>query len=1076
MKRWTLIRWSAVACVGVGVGIGGAGGCSPQAKPARHLARAARYVQAEQYQEASIEYLNVLKAEPTNQVANRGMGVALYEMGEARTAIHYLMKAEAQDPADVEIRMKLGMLFMAVGDRRQARDRAEWVLRERPDHWEALVLWGAGASTSGEVEEALTRLSAVLPQFANEPKFLVALASLHLKKGDFEGAEDIYKKGLETMPQSWEIHLALGDLSLLRRDSIRADQEYQLAADLAPVKSLARVKLARFHWAGGKADDAKVILDELLKQVPTFTAAIMARAEIALSERDYEVALTLLKGIMKSSPSNLDAFLLMQKVKLAQGKTDDVVAAYEKLVSAFPKAAQSRYLLGMVWMVKGDIQKAREEGERALALDADHWDSIRLLAEIYIRTGQPDRSLAVLKPYLKRHPNEGLAYVLAGAAYGAQKDFARAADTYRELIKHRPDNLQGPYLLGLALRRLGRNDEAIALFEDVLKHEPGSSEALEQLAGALLVLDPTGEAVVKRIEKQIEQVPDVAGHHFLLGTALSRTRDWDLAEKAFLRAVELRPEITAAYVGLSHIYLQTHKEDQALGKLDKALTVNSNDVTVLMLKATILMGRKNPVLAAAQYERILAIRPSFVPALNNLACLYQATSPMNDKAFELAKQARSLAPRDPHVADTFGWILCRRGDYKWALTLLQEAAELLDAEPEVLYHLGVCQAALGNEQAARASVVKSMELSSSFAGFDEAKKMLTVLSAGKDLAEYSTPDQVEAFLALCPDHPLALVKAGAFYLRSGDRERARSLYEKAIALNASFVPGLLGLADVWAGSFKQLDRALDFAKQARASAPGDPQVADRVASIAYLKGDYKWVQSLMTESIRQAGATPERQYLLGLSHYALGKTDAATNLLTQALQASPGFESAADARRFLERVRNPVLAMEGNPAADGRGTLPVENLPLVMHMAGVHEQKGDKDRARLMYAQVVAQYPEFSPAYRRLALIFMGQKTISDPDFKLLVRARELLPDDPDVGRSLGEAAYLKGQYEWASRLLLESSVNFPDRADIYYYLGMSYHQIKNMTAARKALSKALELDSQSGLAPRARELLETMK
>lgn len=1053
------------------MGILAASGCSPQAKTARHLARANQFVQDEKYRNAVIEYMNVLQSEPTNRVAVRGMGLSLFKMGEVRGAMTYLQKAEDLDPGDAEVRLKLGTLFLVMGDRVHARQRAEAVLKGNPDNLDALVLWGAGITSSNEAAAAITRLSSVGARFPDQPKYYVTLATLHVSQGDFDSAEAVYRRALEKIPQSWEIRLARGDLYLLKRDSARAGEEYQAAADLSPGKSMARVKLARFRWADGKSVEAKRILDDLLKQEPRFSAAALCRAEIALGERDHEASLKLLDGIMKEEPSNMEAFLLIQRVKLAQGKDDEAIAAYTKLVSAFPKVAQGRYLLGVAWFHKGDIQKAIGECERAVALDANHGEAVHLLSELHIRTGKPDLALALLKPFVVRHPGDMLAYMLIGGAYNARKDYTLAADVYRSLMKNMPGNPQGPYLLGMTLRRLGRNDEAVALFEDALRLEPRSMEALEQVASLLATRQKKWEAAAARIRKQLEKVPEAAGHYYLLGNALMQQPDWDGAEKAFQKAIELKPEITAAYLGLSYVYMATHKEDQALGKLDGALLVNSNDVASLMLKGTLLAKRNDAAGAAVAYERVLAVNPNFVPALNNLACQYQENPALKEKAYDYARRARDLAPRDPRVADTFGWILFRRGDYKWALTSLQESADQLAGEPEVLYHLGMCQAALGEDGKARASLARSLESPKEFSGRSEAATMLSVLSAGEALAELGSAEKVEAFLARHPDNPYALVKGGAFYEQAGDFGRAGALYEKVFARNPNFVPALIPLARLFADHLNQVDRALTLAKQAREGAPDDPRVADTLAAIAFRKGDYKWAQSLLNEGISRAGETPERQYLQGMLYYALGKIEASTNLIDQVQRVSSGkFFSAA--QRFMERVRNPEGVMSRTNVADVTASLTVENLPLLMVVAGAYEQKGDQVRAQSLYGQVAAQFPDFSPVFRKLALACRGQKTISEQDYKALVKARELLPLDPDVGASLGEAAYKRGQFEWASRLLQESAAGGSRQADAYYYLGMSYHQLKNKAAARKALNRALELDPRAEWVPAVREIL----
>jgi tetratricopeptide (TPR) repeat protein len=1038
---------ASLAVAAIAGGILMSAGCSPRAKAARNLARAGEYVKGEKYREAAIEYMNVLKGDPTNRLAVRGMGLVLYQMGDVRAAMPYLLRAEEQAPGDDDVRLKLGSLYLALGDGPRARKRAESVLKTSSGNLDALVLWAATVSTSNEVATAIARLKATAGPLDGSPKLQVMLASLYARQGNFAAAEEIYEKALKRNPKAWEIHLAWGDLHMLRRNSVRAGEEYQAAADLAPVNSMARVRLARHRWDTGKHAVARQILDDLLKQAPQSGAAALARAEIALAERDYDTATGLLGRALKEAPSNLEAFLLLQRVRLAQGKTDEAIAAYAKLVEAFPTAAQGRYLLGLAWLQKGDVRKAIGEWERSVALDATHRDTLRILADLYVRTGQPDLALAVLKPFIARHPHEGFAYALIGAAYGAKKDFVQAVDSYRSFVRLTPGNPQGPHFLGQALRKLGRDAEATAMFEEALRIDPGFVNALGQLAEMMAARDKKWDAAVARIGQQIEKVPDAAGVYYLLGSILSQKGDWDKAEGAFQKAVELKPEISAAYLGLSRVYVAMHKEAQALEKIDRALAVNSNDVAALMVKGMLLTGRKDRANAAAQYQRILTLNPSFVPALNNLACLYQEEDSTRAKAFELAKRARDIAPRDPRVADTLGWAVYDRGDYKWALTLLQEGAGQMADQPEALYHLGMCQAALGDEENARESLSRALALAGTFSGSSDAEEMLAVLSAGETLQEFSAAGQVEAFLAKHPDNRLALLKAGAFYERTGDYERARALYEKAAAMQGRFVPALVRLARLCAGPLKQLDRAMDYARQAREEAPGDPQTAETLASIAFQKGDYKWAQSLLVESIDQTGATPERQYLLGMARYAMGKTEEATNLIGQALSASAGFASA-----------------------------PVAKRPLLMHLAGACARRGEKARARSLCEQVVARYPDFSPAFRQLAIAYAGQKTFSDQEFKALARARELLPDDPDVGSALGEAAYAKGQYEWASRLLQESTVRFPDRADLHYYLGMSYQQVKNRAAAQKALRRALELDAQSEFAPAAREYLKQTK
>src|SRR5262249_28101560 len=162
----------------------------------------------------------------------------------------------------------------------------------------------------------------------------------------------------------------------------------------------------------------------------------------------------------------------------------------------------------------------------------------------------------------------------------------------------------------------------------------------------------------------------------------------DQAEAALLKAIELQPNFRPAYLSLAKIYVASNRYAQALEKLQGVLTRNPKDVSALMQIAMIQNEMKNYLVAAETYEKLLAVDPQFSPALNNLAYLYSERLGRLDEAYKLARRVKELLPNEPYTGDTLGWILYKRGDYGWALNLLQESAEKGPASPEVQYHLG----------------------------------------------------------------------------------------------------------------------------------------------------------------------------------------------------------------------------------------------------------------------------------------------------------------------------------------------------------------------------------------------------
>ena len=114
------------------------------------------------------------------------------------------------------------------------------------------------------------------------------------------------------------------------------------------------------------------------------------------------------------------------------------------------------------------------------------------------------------------------------------------------------------------------------------------------------------------------------------------------------------------------------------------------------------------------YEKLLAMTPNNVMAMNNLAYLYAQNLGQLDKGYQLARHARDLAPTDSSSADTLGWILYQQGQYSSALSLLRESAAKLDSEPEVQFHLGMTYYMMGDEANARTTFQRALQLNQRF--------------------------------------------------------------------------------------------------------------------------------------------------------------------------------------------------------------------------------------------------------------------------------------------------------------------------------------------------------------------------
>src|SRR3989442_924890 len=216
-----------------------AAGCarSPEAKKARHLERGDKYAAREQYKEAIIEYRNVLRIDGTNVRAIRNLGVSHYELREMGQAFGFLLKAKELEPDNLDVRLKLGTIYLLGRRPEQARQEATFILEKDPKSLEALALLAGAANAPHEVNAAIRRLEGARADFGDRAKLHLALGTLYLAKRDVEGAERAFKEAVAREPKSAEAHIVLGDFYVGRRDVAQAEREFKAAAAIAPVGS-----------------------------------------------------------------------------------------------------------------------------------------------------------------------------------------------------------------------------------------------------------------------------------------------------------------------------------------------------------------------------------------------------------------------------------------------------------------------------------------------------------------------------------------------------------------------------------------------------------------------------------------------------------------------------------------------------------------------------------------------------------------------------------------------------------------------------------------------------------------------
>jgi len=379
-------------------------GCtrSPEAQMARHLERAEKYFARQQYPEAIIEYSNVLRFEPAHVHALRQLGFAHYRLGQIGPAIAVLRRAGELAPADLEVRQKLGTMYLLGGQPAPALQEAVFILDREPRNLDALALLAGAARSPEETDAAIRRLEAARADVGDRATLYLALGGLYLRKQDLVRAESAFRDALAKEPGSVEAHLALGNLYAGKRDLLQAERELKAAADLAPAGSLPPLVLANFYLRTGRIDEGKRLLGSITQRAPEFLPAWRRIAEVATAEGRHEEAAAALQVVLKKNPADLDGLLLRGSLRLAQGETAAAIEDFQQVLKREPRLARAHYHLGLAQLRAGNTHQARQALYEAANADPRLTEAWLLGAELDIRMGATAPAIEALQKLIAR--------------------------------------------------------------------------------------------------------------------------------------------------------------------------------------------------------------------------------------------------------------------------------------------------------------------------------------------------------------------------------------------------------------------------------------------------------------------------------------------------------------------------------------------------------------------------------------------------------------------------------------------------------------------------------------------------
>jgi predicted TPR repeat methyltransferase len=138
--------------------------------------------------------------------------------------------------------------------------------------------------------------------------------------------------------------------------------------------------------------------------------------------------------------------------------------------------------LGIVFQSDGQLEAAIDAYRRAIAMDPGHANAYSNLGVVLRAIGKPSEAEAAYRTAIRLNPDHIDAYTNLGILLNGLRRIEEAAACFCKVITLRPKHREARKLLALAHCTLGEVGEAVNIFKEWLKEEPGDPIALHMLA------------------------------------------------------------------------------------------------------------------------------------------------------------------------------------------------------------------------------------------------------------------------------------------------------------------------------------------------------------------------------------------------------------------------------------------------------------------------------------------------------------------------------------------------------------------------------------------------------------------
>lgn len=494
-------------------------------------------------------------------------------------------------------------------------------------------------------------------------------------------------------------NLMLGEIAAQRGQFTVATEHYIVAARQSSDARLAK-RATQFALYSRNLDLAIASAKVWGELEPDSQDALQVLAAFQMQKGDRAGARESLVALLKNSNfATSNDYLRLARFFLRKDDQKPMLDVLEEIVAERPNDAEALRAYVLMAIRLGQPELALDKSSRLAASKPDALENALLHAEVLELSKKDRESADFLAEYLQRNPQQNSARLQLARQYINLKEYQLAREHFLQLYKDVPEEEGVLLALALVSLQVGNLDEARKYLLVLAKDNLQKDRAFYYLGQVSLQ--------EKKPQEALDWFAKVTDHDYRIDATIESaevlTKQGNLEgalKKLHEVGVSGRENQVRLYLAEVQLLIDAERYPQAEEAANRGLALYVDDVGLLLARSTAREKLNRLDEMEQDLRRVLELDDKNAHALNALGYVLADRGLRLQEARELLTKALELAPDNPFIIDSMGWLEYRLGNHEEAVRHLTRALEIMP-DPEVFSHLGEVLWVMGKEQEAR---------------------------------------------------------------------------------------------------------------------------------------------------------------------------------------------------------------------------------------------------------------------------------------------------------------------------------------------------------------------------------------